>query len=164
MFEELLELYKTKLAEKEMELNAYQATIQLVTAIQEMSLKSLSGKSEAALLKKLEDQVSRQSKELRDLKAELTGGKKAAPPEKKSKALDGHARNLIEHLSEEQGRYTAGELVDLLGSNKTSVIAVMKRATALDPDHLLQERNIESCKCSSHAGSGWGPHELSASV
>jgi hypothetical protein len=65
MFEELLELYKTKLAEKEKELNAYQATIQLVATIQKMSQEGISGKSEAALLKKLEDQVSRQSRELR---------------------------------------------------------------------------------------------------
>jgi hypothetical protein len=92
--------------------------------------------SNTALLKKLEDQVNRHSRELRDLKAELMGGKEAAPTEKKSKALDGHARNLIDHLSEEQGRYTTSELVEKLGLNKTTVISVMKRAVELAPDRV----------------------------
>ena len=90
-----------------------------------------------ALLKNLEDQVNRQSKELRDLKRELMIGKRISPPiEKRSKALDGHAWNLIELLSKRQGSYTTNELVEMLGLNKTTVITVMKRAVALDPDHL----------------------------
>jgi hypothetical protein len=136
MFEELLELYKTKLAETEKELRGYQATIQMVTTLEKMSQKGLSAQSNLALLKKLEDQVSRQSKELRDLKTELAGGKKAAPTEMKSKALDGHAWDLVELLSKKRGSYTTNELVETLGMNKTTVISVMKRAVELDPEHV----------------------------
>ena len=137
MFEELLELYKTKLAEKEKDLKNYQAMVQLVTTIEKMSRESSSMQGNVALLKKLEDQVNRQSKELRDLKVELTGGKRISPPiEKKSKTLDGHAWNLIDLLSKKQGSCTTNELVEMLGLNKTTVITVMKRAVALDPDHL----------------------------
>jgi len=137
MFEELLELYKTKLAEKERDLRGYQAMVQLVTTIEQMSQEGLATQSNVALLKKLEDQVNRQSKELRDLKVELMAGKRISPPiEKKSKALDGHAWNIIDLLSKKQGSYTTNELVETLGLNKTTVINVMKRAVALDPDHL----------------------------
>jgi len=138
MFEELLETYKTKLAEKEKDLRDYQAMIQLVTTIEKISQEGLSAQSNMALLKKLEDQVNSQSKELRDLKVELTGGKRISPPTegKKSKALDGHAWNLIDLLSKKQGTCTTNELVEMLGLNKTTVITVMKRAVALDPDHL----------------------------
>ena len=135
MFEEILELYKTRLAEKEKDLSGYRAMIQLVTTIEKMSQ---GFQSNVALLKKLEEQVNRQSKELRDLKAELTAGKGISPPfeKKKSKALDGHAWNLINLLSKKRGSYTTNELVEMLGLNKTTVIKVMKRAVALDPDHL----------------------------
>jgi len=138
MFEEILELYKTRLAEKEKDLRGYQSMIQLVTTIEEMSQEGLSAQSNVALLKKLEDQVNRQSKELRDLKVELTAGKRISPPTegKKSKALDGHAWNLIDLLSKNQGSFTTNELVEMLDLNKTTVITVMKRAVALDPDHL----------------------------
>jgi hypothetical protein len=137
MFEEILELYKTKLAEKEKDLRGYQSMIQLVTTIEKISQEGLSAQSNAALLKKLEDKVYRQSKELRDLKVELMAGKRISPSiEKKSKALDGHAWNLIDLLSKKQGSYTTNDLVEMLGLNKTTVITVMKRAVALDPDHL----------------------------
>ena len=138
MFEEILELYKTRLAEKEKDLRGYQSMIQLVTTIEKMSQEGLSTQSNVALLKKLEDQVNRQSKELRDLKVELTAGKRISPPTegKKSKALDGHAWNLIDLLSKKQGSFTTNELVEMLDLNKTTVITVMKRAVALDPDHL----------------------------
>jgi hypothetical protein len=137
MFEELLELYKTKLAETEKQLKGYQATIQLVAAIQKMSQEGLSAKSNMARLKKLEDQVGRQSKELRDLKAILAGKEISLPAEvPKSKALDGHAWNLIDLLSKKQRSYTTNELVETLGMNKTTVINVMKRAVELDPDHV----------------------------
>ena len=138
MFEELLETYKTKLAEKEKELRGYQAMVQLVTTIEQMSQEGLPAQSNMALLKKLEDQVNRQSRELRDLKAEPMAGKRISPPTegKKSKALDGHAWNLIDLLSKNRRSYTTNELVETLGLNKTTVITVMKRAVALDPDHL----------------------------
>ena len=138
MFEEILELYKTKLAEKEKDLRGYQSMIQLVTTIEKISQEGLSAQSNAALLKKLEDKVYRQSKELRDLKVELMAGKRISPPTegKKSKALDGHAWNLIDLLSKKQGSFTTNELVEMLDLNKTTVITVMKRAVALDPDHL----------------------------
>jgi len=138
MFEELLEQYRTKLAEREKDLRGHQAMIQLVTTIEKMSQEGLSAQSNVALLKKLEDQVNRQSKELRDLKAELMAGKRITPPAegKKSKALDGHAWNLIDLLSKKEGSCTTNELVEMLGLNKSTVITVMKRAVALDPDHL----------------------------
>ena len=137
MFEEILELYKTKLAEKEKDLIGYQSMIQLVSTIEKISQEGLSARSNAALLKKLEDQVNRQSRELRDLKGELMAGKRISPPiEKKSKALDGHAWSLIDLLSKKQGSYATNELVEMLGLNKTTVINVMKRAVALDPDHI----------------------------
>jgi uncharacterized membrane protein len=141
MFEELLELYKTKLAEIEKELREYHSMVQLVTTIEKTSQDTLSSQGNVALFKKLEDQVNRQSKELRDLKAELVADKRISPPiEKKSKALDGHAWNLIDLLSKKQGSYTTNELVDILGLNKTTIISVMKRAVALDPDHLKLRR------------------------
>ena len=138
MFEELLELYETRLAEKEKDLRGYQAMIQLVTTIEKISQENLSPQSNVAILKKLEDQVNRQSKELRDLKAELMAAKRISPPieTQKSKALDGHAWNLIDLLKKKQGSFTTNELVEMLGLNKTTVISVMKRAVALDPDHL----------------------------
>jgi uncharacterized membrane protein len=137
MFEELLELYEKRLAEKEKDLKGYQAMIQLVTTIEKISQDTLSRESNLALLKKLEDQVSRQSKELRDLKAAVAG-KEVSPPTEvpKSKALDGHALNLIDLLRKKQGSFTTNELVEMLGLNKTTVISVMKRAVALEPDHL----------------------------
>jgi hypothetical protein len=138
MFEELLELYEKRLAEKEKDLRGYQAMVQLVTTIEKMSQDTLSPQSNVALLKKLEDQVNRQSKELRDLKAGLMPGKEISPPieKQKSKALDGHAWNLIDLLRKKQGSCTTNELVEMLGLNKTTVISVMKRALALDPDHV----------------------------
>jgi hypothetical protein len=142
MFEEILELYKTRLAEKEKDLRGYQAMIQLVTTIEKMSQEVLSAQSNVALLKKLEDQVDRQSRELRDLKVELEAAKRISPPvrKQKGKTLDGHAWNLIDLLSKKQGSCTTNELVEMLGLNKTSVISVMKRAVALDPDHLKLTR------------------------
>ena len=50
MFEELLELYRTKLAEREKELRGHQAMIQLVTTIERRSQESLSVLSNVALL------------------------------------------------------------------------------------------------------------------
>jgi uncharacterized membrane protein len=142
MFEEILELYKAKFAEKEKELREYQAMTQLVSSIEKMSKEGLSAQSNVALLRKLEDQVNRQSKELRDLKSELMAGKGISPParKQKGKALDGHAFNLIDLLSKKQGSCTANELVEMLGLNKTTVINVAKRAVALDPDHLRLTR------------------------
>jgi len=142
MFEEILELYKAELAEKEKDLRGYQAMIQLVTTIEKMSQEFLSAQSNVALLKKLEEQVNRQSKELRDLKVELEAAKRISPPvrKQKGKTLDGHAWNLIDLLSKKQGSCTTNELVEMLGLNKTTVISVMKRAVALDPDHLKLTR------------------------
>lgn len=142
MLEEILELYKTKLADTEKDLRGYQSMIQLVTTIEKISQEALSAQSNVALLKKLEDQVNRQSKELRDLKVELEAAKRISPPvrKRKGKALDGHAWNLIDLLSKEQGSYTANELVEMLGLNKTTVIIAIKRAVALDPDHLKLTR------------------------
>ena len=121
MFEEILELYKAELAEKEKDLRGYQAMIQLVTTIEKMSQ---GFQSNVALLKKLEEQVNRQSKELRDLKVELEAAKRISPPvrKQKGKTLDGHAWNLIDLLSKKQGSFTTNELVEMLDLNKTTVL------------------------------------------
>ena len=142
MFEELLELYKTKLTENEKELRGYQAMIQLAKAIENISQEALSAQSDAVLLKKLEDQVDSQSKELRDLKMELEAGKRISPPieEQKRNALDNHAWTLISLLSNKQGSYTTNEIVEMLSLTKATVIGVMKRAAALDPDRLKLTR------------------------
>jgi hypothetical protein len=136
MFEEILELYKKKLAEKEKELRGYQSMIQLVATIEKISQEALSAQSNVALLKKLEDQVNRQSRELRDLKAFLAGKRISPPIGKKSKALDAHAWELIDLLSKKEGSYTTNELLQMLGMNKTTVISIMKRAVELDPEHV----------------------------
>jgi hypothetical protein len=117
--------------------------VQLVATIEKISQEGRSSKSIAASLKKLEDEVNRQSKELRDLKNMIGGAKKGSLSPTKSKmgrALDGHAWKLIDILRENKGNYNNNEIVDLLGLNKTTVIGVMKRAAALDPDHLRLTR------------------------
>jgi hypothetical protein len=117
--------------------------VQLVTAIEKISQEgSPSSQSIAASLKNLEDEVNRQSKELRDLK-NIIGAKKGSSPPTKSKrgrALDGHAWELIDIIRENQSNYNTNEIVNLLGLNKTTVIGVMKRAAALEPDHLKLTR------------------------
>jgi hypothetical protein len=73
----------------------------------------------------------------------IGGVKRGSLPPTKSKvgrALDGHAWKLIDILRENKCNYNTNEIVDLLGLNKTTVIGVMKRAAALDPDHLRLTR------------------------
>jgi hypothetical protein len=138
MFEELLELYKTKAAEIEKERKEAQAMMTLVLAIEKIS-NELNGKqSDVDLLGRLIDQVDRLSKEVADLKSQVRAkqGRSATIQEQGSsegKALDGHARSLIDVIRERPGRYTTSELVDMLGLNKTTVISVMKRAVDIDP-------------------------------
>jgi DNA-binding transcriptional regulator GbsR (MarR family) len=55
--------------------------------------------------------------------------------EKKIKALDGHAWDLVGLLSKKEGCYTTNGLVQMLGMSKTAVINVMKLAEELDPEH-----------------------------
>jgi len=141
MFEELLELYKTKAAEIEKQKTEAQAMITLIAAIDKMSTELGSKKSDVELLCRLIDQVDRLSKEVADLKSQLrTRQGRPAPVQETSsgdgKALDNHARSLIDIMAERPGRYTTSELVDMLGLNKTTVISVMKRALELDPKHV----------------------------
>ncbi len=142
MFEELLELYKTKAAEIEKEKTEAQAMITLIAAIDKMSTELGSKQSDVELLGRLIDQVDRLSKEVSDLKSQLKArqGRAAAPVAEpatsEGKALDNHARTLIDIIAERPGRYTTSELVDMLGLNKTTVISVMKRALELDPRHV----------------------------
>ncbi len=141
MFEELLELYKTKAEEIERDRKEAQAMITLVSAIDKMARDLDCKKSDVELLGRLIDQVDRLSKEVSDLKSQLRTrqGRPSAAAESSSgdgKALDNHARSLIDIMAEKPGRYTTSELVDMLGLNKTTVISVMKRALELDPKHV----------------------------
>ena len=141
MFEELLELYKTKAEEIEKERKEAQGMVLLVSAIDKISRELDSKKSDVELLGRLIDQVDRLSKEVADLKSQLRArqGRPAPVQETSSgdgKALDNHARSLIDIMAERPGRYTTSELVDMLGLNKTTVISVMKRALELDPKHV----------------------------
>jgi DNA-binding transcriptional regulator GbsR (MarR family) len=141
MFEELLELYKTKAEEIEKERKEAQGMLMLVSAIEKISRETDSKKSDVELLGRLIDQVDRLSKEVSDLKSQLrTRQGRPAPVQETSsgdgKALDNHARSLIDIMAERPGRYTTSELVDMLGLNKTTVISVMKRALELDPKHV----------------------------
>jgi hypothetical protein len=141
MFEELLELYKTKAAEIEKERKEAQAMILLVTAIEKISSELSSKQNDVELLGRLIDQVDRLSKEVADMRSQMKArqGRSASVQEQgagEGKALDNHARALIDLMSERPGRYTTSELVDMLGLNKTTVISVMKRAVELDPKRV----------------------------
>jgi hypothetical protein len=141
MFEELLELYKTKAEEIERDRKEAQAMITLVSAIEKMSTEMSSKENDVELLGRLLDQVDRLSKDVADLKSQFRArqGRPAPVPEVASnegKALDNHARSLIDIIAERPGRYTTSELVDMLGLNKTTVISVMKRALDIDPKHV----------------------------
>jgi len=138
MFEELLELYKTKAVEIEKERKEAQAMITLVSAIEKMSGELKARQADVDLLGRLIDQVDRLSKDVADLKSQLKAKQGRQSPvqelgSSEGKALDGHAKSLVDIISERPGRYTTSELVDMLGLNKTTVINVMKRAVDLDP-------------------------------
>ncbi|VVB71989.1 Uncharacterised protein [uncultured archaeon] len=141
MFEELLELYKTKAEEIEKQRKEAQDMVMLVSAIEKIS-KDLNAKnSDVDLLGRLIDQVDRLSKEVADLKCQLRARQGRPAPVQEAcssegKALDNHAKSLIDIMAERPGRYTTSELVDMLGLNKTTVISVMKRALELDPKHV----------------------------
>ena len=141
MFEELLELYKTKAAEIEKQRKETQGMIALITAMDKISTELGSKQHDVELLGRLIDQVDRLSKDVADLRSQLKArqGRVAPvqePTASESKALDNHARTLIDIITERPGRYTTSELVDMLGLNKTTVISVMKRAVDLDPKHV----------------------------
>jgi DNA-binding MarR family transcriptional regulator len=141
MFEELLELYKTKAEEMEKQRKEAQDMVILVSAIEKICKDLNAKQSDVDLLGRLIDQVDRLSKEVADLKSQLRArqGRPAQIQETNSsegKALDNHARSLIDIMAERPGRYTTSELVDMLGLNKTTVISVMKRALELDPMHV----------------------------
>ena len=141
MFEELLELYKTKAEEIERSKKETQAMILLVSAIEKISQEANSRQSDVELIGRLIDQVDRLSKEVSDLKSQIRARQvRSAPVQETSsgdgKALDNHARSLIDIMEERPGRYTTSELVDMLGLNKTTVISVMKTAHEIDPIHV----------------------------
>jgi len=141
MFEELLELYKTKAEEIEKNRKEAEAMLLLVSAIEKISRELDSKQNDVELLGRLIDQVDRLSKEVSDMKSQLRARQGRAAPVQETisgdgKALDNHARSLIDIMSERPGRYTTSELVDMLGLNKTTVISVMKRAHELDLKHI----------------------------
>lgn len=138
MFEELLELYKNRAAETERKLREEQAMIELITAVNRLTESAGYGR-DVELLGRLIDQVDRLSKEVADLKTQLRARHARASKDlehSEGRAIDRHARALIEIMSERPGEYTTAELIDMLGLNKTTVISVMKRAAELDPRHV----------------------------
>jgi hypothetical protein len=142
MFEEILEIYKTKSEEKEKERREAQGMVTLVTALDKMFNDISLKQRDVELLGRLVEQVDRMSKEVADLKSQFKARqmRAVAVPEQttpgEGKALDKHARALIDLMAERPNRYTTNELVDMLGLNKTTVISVMKRAMELDPRHV----------------------------
>ena len=141
MFEELLDLHKTKIAEIDREKKEAQAMVTLIAAIDKMSGDLSSKQNEMELIGRLIDQVDRLSRDVADLRSQFRAklGRALPLPEQmvgEGRALDNHARTLIEIMAERPGRYTTSELVDMLGLNKTTVISVMKRALELDPKHV----------------------------
>jgi len=147
MFEELLELYKSKVAEIEKEKKDAQAMVALVAAIEKMSGEVSLKQRDVELMGRLIDQVDHLSKEVADLKSQFKARQSRGAPapiaelqqqsSNEGKALDNHARTLIDIIGgRPPGRYTTSELVDMLGLNKTTVISVMKRALDLDPKHV----------------------------
>ncbi len=141
MFEELLEQYKTKADEMERERKEAQAMIMLVSAIEKISKELNTKQNDVELLGRLIDQVDRLSKEVADLKSQFRARQVRVTPipeqnNNDGRALDNHARSLIDIMAERPGRYTTSDLVDMLGLNKTTVISVMKRALDLDPKHV----------------------------
>ena len=101
MFEELLELYKKKADEIEKERKEAQAMMTLVMAIEKMSSELNAKHTDVDLLGRLIDQVDRLSKELADLKSQVKAKQGRLVPVQEQgfsegKALDGHARSLID--------------------------------------------------------------------
>jgi hypothetical protein len=142
MFEELLALYKTKAASTERRLKEEQAMMAMVMAVEHISEMLSAKQRDVELLGRLIDQVDRLSKDVTDLKSQLKtrhGRSIAVTPRTgagESRALDNHAKTLIELMKERPNRYNTSELVEMLGLNKTTVISVMKRATEIDPLHV----------------------------
>jgi len=141
MFEELLEVYKKKVAESEGELQERQAMIGLIMAVENISGMLSTKQQNVDLLGRLIDQVDHLSKEVADLKSQMKTRHARSSPGRELKASDGyamdkHTANLIDLLKERPGRYTTSELVEMLGLNKTTVISVMKRAVDMDPSHV----------------------------
>lgn len=141
MFEELLEVYKKKVAESERELEETQAMIGLIMAVENMSNMLSMKQQDVDLLGRLIDQVDHLSKEVADLKSQMKTRQTRSSVSRNHKvnggnALDNHTVTLIDLMKERPGRYTTSELVDMLGLNKTTVISVMKRAVEMDPSHV----------------------------
>lgn len=141
MFEELLELYKKKVAESERELEENQAMMGLIMAVENMSDMISTKQQNVDLLGRLIDQVDHLSKEVADLKSQMKTRQtrstiSRAPKVAEGNALDGHTEALIDLMKDRPGRYTTSDLVEMLGLNKTTVITVMKRAADMDPAHV----------------------------
>jgi len=139
MFEELLEVYKSKATESERALKETQAMMALVLAVENMSEMLSSKQRDVEILGRLIEQVDHLSREVADLKSQIKSRQlrsDQAQTIRDSNALDKHAKALIEILIERPGRYATGELVDMLGLNKTTVINAMKRAEKLDPRRI----------------------------
>jgi hypothetical protein len=141
MFEELLEVYKKEAAQSDKNLKEAQSMIGLVLAVEKMSKTLTSRQQDVELLGRLIDQVDHLSKEVADLKSQMKTRQPRLTVEQPQKvgsgsALDNHTKTLIDLMKERPGQYTTGELVDMLGLNKTTVISVMKRAAEMEPKHV----------------------------
>ena len=139
MFEELLEVYKSKATLNERALKESQAMMALVLAVENMAEMLSSKQRDVEILGRLIEQVDHLSKEVADLKSQIRSRQLCSDQAQNirdSNALDNHAKALIEIMSERPGRYATSEIVDMLGLNKTTVINAMKRAEKLDPAHI----------------------------
>jgi hypothetical protein len=139
MFEDLLDVYKTKAAESERELKESQAMVALVLAVENLSEELGNQQRNVEILGRLVERVDHLSKEVADLKSQIrTRQPRKAPLERvhDGNALDNHANTLIELMGERPGKYTTSEIIEMLGLNKTTVISAMKRAVELDPLHM----------------------------
>jgi hypothetical protein len=142
MFEELLELCNTRSAELEREQKKVQEMTDLLVGMNKLSGYINSNKNDVVLLGRLIDQVDRFSKELADLKSQMTVKRSCSvqPAQgrmaRKGRSLDNRAKALIEILIDRPGDYSTRDLVDMLGINRVLVWQVMKRAQDMDPKHI----------------------------
>jgi hypothetical protein len=140
MFEELLELCNTRSAELEREQKKVQEMTDLLVGMNKLSGYINSNKSDVVLLGRLIDQVDRFSKDLADIKSQMTVRQSCSVQPvgttKKSRSLDNRAKALIEILIDRPGDYTNRDLVKMLGINRVLVSQVMKRAQEMDPKHI----------------------------
>jgi hypothetical protein len=88
------------------------------------------------------DQVDRLSKDVSDLKSQMKSRQSSSvtsvhkQDSNNFRALDNHARYLIDLMIDRPGMYTTSELVGLLGLCTSMTIQTMRLTAAIDPVHV----------------------------